>query len=249
MLRVGLSVSIVLVLAAAASGQPATVVDFDYRGELYEMDMYSTLFSDSALGEARRDLFARYVTDAADGRRRGQNPESVWEDGLTWTEKATFLAITAALHRLKTDDGDRLLDWVVSIEEIHGDAPIFDNNQAFRLYVRLDDAAVRHIDAGRGEFVNTCKTEPVAYDGFGSRHPDFCTNDLFDLQRKTDNRPNVQFNLSRDTRCADIDIDYRRGILHLTRDNSNVLASGHLRRFVAEYCDPGFRLRPTSGRD
>lgn len=243
-----------LVLAAFASGQPAGVVDFDYEGERYEMDVYSTLFGDSSLGEARRDLFARYLTDAAEGRRRGRDPESVWDDRLTWTEKATFLAITAALHRLKTDSGDRVLDWVVSIEEVHGDLSILDsnrsypNNQAFRLYVILDEAAVRHIDTGRGEFINTCRAEPVAYDGLGSRHPDFCTIDRFDLQRKTGNHPNVQFNVSRN-RCADIDIDYRRGLRHLGRDNSNVLASGNLQTFVDEYCDPGFRLRPAPGRD
>ena len=144
-----------------------------------------------------------------------------------------------------------MLDWVVSLQEIHGERSPpnnnrYPNNKAFRLYVKLNEAALEHIHEGDTfyrDFYNTCTEEYFPYDGSGSRHPDFCAPKRFDLQRKTDNYPNIQFNVSLNTGCADIDIDYRKGLAHMLRDNSNVLASGHTLRFLQEYCDPGFRVK------
>jgi len=241
-----------LVLASCASGQtPADPEVFVYRNVQYEMDAYSVTFGGDAIGTARRGMFDAYLANTTEGRARAagaKDAEEAWKS-LSWEEKTTFLANTAALHRLATEAGVSLLDWVLSLEQIHGETSLlegrrYSNNEAFRLYVRLSPSAIVHLENGSGTFRNACTADTLPYDGLGSTHPDFCGTGSFDFERKTDNHPNLQFNVSRDTGCADVDIDYRPGLLHITRDNSNVLASRQILKFEQEYCDPGFRLKP-----
>jgi hypothetical protein len=88
-----------------------------------------------------------------------------------------------------------------------------------------------------------CTKRSFGYDGLGTRHPDFCRpQHKFEHQRSVDNFPHLHFNFTESSGCVDIDIDYERGLLHLTRDNSNALADEHWRTFKKQYCDPGFRL-------
>ncbi len=92
---------------------------------------------------------------------------------------------------------------------------------------------------------NACVNRPLPWNGAGSRHPDFCRpGSSFELERKTDNLPNVQFNLTPGTRCADIDLDYERGLAHLGRGNSDVLAEDHSVKFQSVYCEFGVRRKP-----
>ncbi len=259
MVRWGRAVAFWMVAACSARGGNGSSggaeggkVVFEYKGVGYEMDSYQELFSGDPLAEGRRSLFEDYLSSAPEGRFRssgGKSASEVWE-ALTWEEKTTFLAITGALHKLATEAGEGLLGWAESLQEIHGEVSVtggkeYKNDEAFRLFVKLTQEAVAHIDAGNGSFSNACTAVSVTYDGLGSSHGDFCApGEDFEGERKTANHPNLQFNYSRGSRCADIDIDYRKGLGHLSRDNSNVLASKQIRKFEEQYCDAGFRLKP-----
>ena len=230
---------------------PTRTQKFTYRGQTFSIDPYKQLFGEAGPGPIRKALFESYLQHSPEGKLRvsgagSGEPEAVWQM-LTVEEKTTFLAITAALADLEDETRVNLLEWLQSLESIHGennfmDGSRFENNTAFRLFVRVGSAALAHLIAGRGQFRNLCRSRSFGYDALGSRHPDFCRLPaLFASQRKTDNFPNLHFNFTPGSPCVDIDIDYRVGLAHLTRDNSNVLADNQILLFEAEYCDPGFR--------
>jgi hypothetical protein len=223
---------------------------FKYRNRKVEFDSFKDLFGQKGIGLLRRALFEKYLLASPEGRQRAEQchstkAEAVWRT-LAIEEKSTFLAIATALGNLQIDSGGLLLEGVESLEEIHGEARFasgerFMNNEAFRIYVKFQPAALAHIVQGTGKFKNLCTKNSFGYDGLGSRHPDVCRpEERSENQRATDNHPRLHFNFTPSTRCVDIDIDYERGLLHLTRDNSNVLAGDHLRTFEKEYCEPGF---------
>ncbi|PYV86385.1 MAG: hypothetical protein DMG05_19835 [Acidobacteria bacterium] len=222
-----------------------------YKGRKYVLESYKDLFGNRPVGQSRRMLFEKYLQQSDEGKLRAarcstRKAEAVWHT-LTPEEKTTFLAITAALGSIENEAGINLLEWVESLEEVHGenkfsDGRRFDNNEAFRIYTKLQPAAVSHIAQGKGQFRSICTKRSFGYDGLGTRHPDFCRpQHKFEHQRSVDNFPHLHFNFTESSGCVDIDIDYERGLLHLTRDNSNVLADEHWRTFNKQYCDPGFR--------
>ena len=261
--------AVTLLLCAACStaqNVPASLTErFVYDGRTYELDGYAALFDAStSLGSARQRLFAAYLMTSPEGQARSQaagstDPAVVWSR-LAVEEKSTFVAITAALSCVEVDGGSsRFLDWLASLDEIHGDARFgggtLSNSEAFRLYARLTQAGLALLRQQAGTFRNTCNNEVYAYGGLGSTHVDYCaTSKLFDSDAKFDDSPGVQgiqfnFNDSRSD-CADIDIDYSV-FCHLTRGNSNVLdncgTGKHITRFVSEYGDgSGLRLVRTA---
>ena len=227
--------------------------EFQYRKKTYVMDGYTKLFDGHQLGKVRQALFEDYLKYSKEGQARRRacisgDAKEVWST-LTREEQTTFLAITGALATLKTDDGSNILHWIAALKEIHGERAFlgdkkFKNNEAFRLYATLTPKAIQHLEDAKKDFASSCIKKRIDYDGAGSRHPDYCESKKFDAERKTDNCPNLQFNYSCNSRCADIDIDYRRGFLHLFRNNSNILAGKQVLKFNKQYCDPGFRLKP-----
>jgi hypothetical protein len=248
---------LVLFLPAAVGqgGQP-----FQYRGDDYLMDPFSTLFGSTPVGLARKALFDGYLQNSAEGRQRvshahSSDPATVWAT-LDVEERTTFLVVTASSQILTTDQNDKVLAWFVSLDQIHGSTKPFvggeyDNNEAFRVYAHLIPRATAHVLASAGTFTNARTTKTFGYGGAGSRHPDFCRLPTkFDDEGKTDNAPNLQFNVTSGTNCADVDLDYDSGPEHFTKDNSNVLAHAnanfhtpHLKAFAKQYGDPGFRRR------
>jgi hypothetical protein len=224
---------------------------FKYRNRKVEFDSFKDLFGQNGVGLLRRVLFEKYLQASPEGRQRAEQcgstqAEAVWRT-VAIEEKSTFLAITAALGSLRVENGS-LLEWIESLEEIHGETRFlggerFMNNEAFRIYVKLQPEGMVHLLQASGELRNLCTKRSFGYNGLGSRHPDLCQPDeRYENQRSTDNYPHLHFNFTQSTRCVDIDIDYGRGLLHLTRDNSNVLAGDHLRAFEKEYCEPGFQF-------
>ena len=210
---------------------------FVYDGRTYELAAYGQLFDPMQdLGLSRGQLFGAYLTTSAEGKARAAqaqstNPKVVWAT-LEVEEKSAFVAATAALHCVEVDGGpSRLLTWIASIDEIHGERRFgggtLSNSEAYRLYVRLSAAGLALLRLEAGTFRNTCNNEMYDYGGNGSTHRDYCvTSGDFDSTAKFDDTPNVrgiQFNFNdKKSDCADVDIDYS-AMCHLTRGNSNVL--------------------------
>jgi hypothetical protein len=201
-----------------------------------------------------------YLKSSREGLGRAKqtgssDPPVVWAR-LDAEEKTTFLAVTAAASRLLRQDSGPMLSWFEQLDEIHGSVKPgggqYPNNQAFRLYIHLSKVGIAYVKAG-GEFTNTCTNRTVKSGGLGSKHPDFCNSpNKFQRQKPTKNSPRVQINVTDATGCADVDLDYDYdNDEHLTKDNSNVLASHpkadptdyppHPTIFSDQYCDLGFR--------
>jgi len=248
-----LPLCIALAWTGTAVGQPCAE-EVPYRNTVFLLDCHGRLFGPNDLGPFRQRIFERYLQEAPEGKLRvtraqSADPARVWGH-LTAEEKATFVAITGALGTLAESGGVKLNEWVIRLDAVHGEMDFgtgrtFGSNQAFRLYAQISDAARRHLLAGAGTFQNVCTKLALAYDGLGSRHPSYCQPPRrFEVERKTDLLPNLQFNFNRSNQCADIDIDYDRGVAHLGRDNSNVLHEQHVEEFHRAYCDPGLRRKP-----
>src|SRR5206468_2662787 len=154
-----------LLLYQAALTDAQASEKFKYRGQKYVLDSYKALFENNPLGQSRRMLFEKYLQQSDEGKLRAarsgaRKAEAVWRT-LTLEEKTTFLAITAALESLQAESGINLLEWVESLEEVHGenkfsDGRRFDNNEAFRIYTKFQPAAVAHVAQGAGQFKNLC---------------------------------------------------------------------------------------------
>lgn len=240
--------------AKAAQGVP-----FTYKGKNYVMDPFTTLFSSATrVGKVRLQLLSDYLKLSAEGMKRvtqagSSNPETVW-DLMSIEERTTFLSITAALGALEASKGVDLLTWVTALEEIHGLGPPgstaeYENEKAYRFYARMTPEGIQHVLDANGQFSNLCDKSTLTYGNIGSRHQDFCLlPNKFQDEGKTSNSPNLQFNVTAKNQCADIDLDFDTGILHGTKDNSNILGhqgvifhGSHLQSFNVDYCDPGFR--------
>ena len=253
---------------AACSGPAPEALDapeqFVFDGRTYELDSFGVLFNaGNGLGQRRNSLFVDYLNSSPEGqaRRVGANsndPMTVWSK-MAAEEKSAFVAITNALHCVEVDGGsNRMLDWVLSIIEIHGERKFggghLANSEAFRLYGRLTPTALDLLRNEAGTFRNTCNNETYGYVGSGSTHGDFCTppqkKQKFDSEAKFDDRSDfrgIQFNFNSDrSDCTDIDVDYSNAC-HLSRGNSNVLddcwGASHINRLTSEYgISSGLRL-------
>jgi hypothetical protein len=225
---------------------------FSYQGQNFEMDSYPVLFDQStSVGRERSRLFTDYLKSSTEGRARCTKakttvPDQVWLT-LTRDEQATFLAVTQSLDVVQPQSGK--IRWIERIDEIHGDKSFasgsaYPSNKAFRLYAHMTADGANAIKNSL-PLQKTCpKPAPLAWNGAGSKHPDFCQNGpSFDMERKTDNMPNIQFNLTPGTQCADIDLDYETGFAHLGRGNSDVLADDHTPKFESMYCRFGVRRK------
>jgi hypothetical protein len=234
---------------------------FTYRGETFLMSPFSVLFDSSTLGQARTRLFVEYLKSSPEGLARvkhagSSDPATVWAR-LDAEEKTTFLSVTAAASRLESAQSGTILSWFERLDQIHGSVKPgggdYKNNEAFRLYVHLAKPGIAYVKDG-GDFTNMCTKKVVKDGGFGSKHPDFCSNPpkKFQRQRPTRNSPRLQINVTDASGCADIDLDYDfDNAEHFTKDNSSVLGSHpnedprilppHTKVFVDEYCDLGFR--------
>ena len=219
--------AIIVVAAALTEAQGPGVEHLVFEGRTYELDGYEVLFDASTeRGIMRRTLFTDYVYSSAEGeeRRRLSNPQdppTIWRN-LATTEKATFVAITAALYCIRVNGQVRMLEWVTGVDEIHGaismDGQVFKGNEAFRLWARLTKSALIILREEESReltsFFNVCTNEIHEFGGDGSKHPDFCnTGSDFTYQAKINDSGGgfrgIQFNFNdRCADCGDIDVDY-----------------------------------------
>lgn len=260
------SAGLIVFLVACGAPSRGTVdsaEQFPYEDRTYELDGYNTLFaSTSSPGKVRRKLFAEYLTMSPEGKARrvkasSDDPAVVWRT-LAVEEKSTFVATTSAMYCVDVNAGQsRLIDWVLAIDEIHGDERFGGGrllaSEAFRLYARLTPTALGLVRTKSGTFLNNCNNKAYGYLGWGGTHGDYCLPKThFDSEAKFDGGfgfRGIQFNFNKSrSDCADIDIDYSQGC-HFTRGNSNVLddclLANHIERLKSEYgSGSGLRLVP-----
>lgn len=147
--------------------------------------------------------------------------------------RTTFEAVTHALMTTDlTDTSGRsmgsALTIVQSIEAINGKVPRARGDLQFRIYVVLEPEAVKKLKASNEFFRDRDNT--VFHHGYPLNY------------RQEGGAPSIQVSVAKDTRHADIDVDYRSAKFpmalingHLTAANSDVRAGGntqmHLQRW------------------
>lgn len=152
-----------------------------------------------------------------------------WKD-LTEEEQTTYLAITTALSQVHIGS-ETALDQVKKLQEIAGD-PSGKRHSAtvFRLYTAQTHQFKEWIESG-ARFKDTHGATHKTISAPGHKG--------YPKSRKTrDGVPNLQWAYTENHVKADIDLDGKRGLAHLSRENSDVRA--WYSRFRKKYGSPGF---------
>jgi hypothetical protein len=152
---------------------------------------------------------------------------------LSLSIRTTFEAVTHALltTHLTSKSGQPLgtaLDLVKSIETINGKVPKARGDLQFRMYVVLQPDALTKLKESTEFFRDHDNT--VYHHGYPLNY------------RQAGGLPSIQFSMSKDTRHADIDVDYRSSKFpealfngHLTASNSDVRAGTNTQKHVQRW--------------
>src|SRR5215475_11409932 len=147
--------------------------------------------------------------------------------------RTTFEAVTHALMTTQlTDKSGRsmgsALTIVQSIEAINGKVPRARGDLQFRIYVVLKPDALQKLKASKEFFRDRDNT--VYHHGYPLNY------------RQDGGAPSIQVSVAKDTRHADIDVDYRsakfpQGLVngHLTAANSDVRAGGNTQKHLQRW--------------
>jgi hypothetical protein len=147
-------------------------------------------------------------------------------DNARLSVRTTFDSVTHALLKAKLTDvsGKNLglaIDLVEAVDEVMGEESTAGGDRQFRIYVYLKPDAIDILAKSR-EFYRD-RDNSVYHKGFPISY------------RLKNGPPSIQFSISRDTKMADVDVDYRssgfpKGLLngHLTASNSDVRAGNNL---------------------
>jgi len=147
--------------------------------------------------------------------------------------RTTFEAVTHALMATElTDRSGRsmgsALDLVQSVEAINGKVPRARGDLQFRIYVVLKPDAVQKLKAS-GEFFRD-RDNTVFHHGYPLNY------------RQDGGTPSIQVSVAKNTRHADIDVDYRSAKFpealfngHLTAANSDVRAGGNTQKHLQRW--------------
>src|SRR5215475_10842394 len=152
---------------------------------------------------------------------------------FSMSTRTTFEAVTHALMTTELTDksGKSLgsaLNLVQSIESINGKVPRARGDLQFRIYVVLQPDAVEKLKASSEFFRDRDNT--VYHHGYPLNY------------RQDGGAPSIQFSVAKDTRHADIDVDYRSAKFpaalvngHLTAANSDVRAGGNTQKHLQRW--------------
>jgi|HubBroStandDraft_2_1064218.scaffolds.fasta_scaffold00816_6 hypothetical protein len=147
-------------------------------------------------------------------------------DNARLSVRTTFDAVTHALLKAKlTDlqgkDLGRAIDLVDAVDEVMGGESAVGGDRQFRVYVYLKPNAVDTLTKSQEFFRDRDNT--VYHKGFPICY------------RLKNGPPSIQFSISRDSKMADVDVDYRasgfpKGLVngHLSASNSDVRAGNNL---------------------
>jgi hypothetical protein len=147
-------------------------------------------------------------------------------DGARLSVRTTFDAVTHALLKAKLTDVNgnnlgRAIDLVDAVDEVMGEESTAGGDRQFRVYVYLKPNAMDTLIKSQ-EFYRD-RDNTVYHKGFPISY------------RLKNGPPSIQFSISRDSKMADIDVDYRSSGFpkslvngHLTASNSDVRAGNNL---------------------
>jgi hypothetical protein len=176
------------------------------------------------LPEQRRlvDDYIRHYNETTGGK---VIPQEAY-DNARLSVRTTFDSVTHALLKANLTDvsGKNLglaIDLVEGVDEVMGEESTAGGDRQFRVYVYLKPNAMDILTKSQ-EFYRD-RDNSVYHKGFPISY------------RLKNGPPSIQFSISRDTRMADVDVDYRssgfpKGLLngHLTASNSDVRAGNNL---------------------
>src|SRR5689334_11370018 len=147
--------------------------------------------------------------------------------------RTTFEAVTHALMTTELTDKSgksmgNALDLVQSIEAINGKVPRARGDLQFRIYVVLKPDALQKLKASSEFFRDRDNT--VYHHGYPLNY------------RQDGGTPSIQISVAKDSRHADIDVDYRSAKFpealfngHLTAANSDVRARGNTQKHLQRW--------------
>lgn len=152
---------------------------------------------------------------------------------FSMSTRSTFEAVTHALMSTELTDKSgksmgSALDLVQSIESINGKVPHARGDLQFRIYVVLKPDALQKLKASNEFFRDRDNT--VYHHGYPLNY------------REDGGAPSLQVSTAKDTRHADIDVDYRSAKFpqalingHLTAANSDVRAGGNTQKHLQRW--------------
>ena len=161
------------------------------------------------------------------------NSQPTEYDQFSLSTRTTFDAVTHALMttELRDKSGKSMgnaLRLVQSIEAINGKVPHARGDLQFRVYVVLKPDALEELKASREFFRDRDNT--VFHHGYPLNY------------RQDGGAPSIQVSIAKDTRHADIDVDYRSAKFpvallngHLTAANSDVRAGGNTQKHIQRW--------------
>jgi hypothetical protein len=149
-------------------------------------------------------------------------------DSARLSVRTTFDAVTHALLKAKLTDVNRknlgcAIDLVDAVDEVMGEESTVGGDRQFRVYVYLKPNAMDTLTKSQ-EFYRD-RDNTIYHKGFPICY------------RLKNGPPSIQFSISRDSKMADVDVDYRSSGFpkslvngHLTASNSDVRAGNNLDR-------------------
>ena len=183
------------------------------------------------LGPAQRQLIDEWYADY--NKMTHDNSQPTDYNQFSMSTRTTFEAVTHALMTTELTDksGKSLgnaLSIVESIEAINGKVPRARGDLQFRLYVVLKPDALQKLKDS-GEFFRD-RDNTVYHHGYPLNY------------RQDGGAPSIQISVAKDTRHADIDVDYRSAKFpnalvngHLTAANSDVRAGGNTQKHLQRW--------------
>src|SRR5215471_5878859 len=183
------------------------------------------------LSPAQRELINEWYAEY--NQMTHDNSQPTEYNQFSMSTRTTFEAVTHALMTTPLTDKTgksmgNALDLVQSVEAINGKVPHARGDLQFRIYVVLKPDALERLKASNEFFRDRDNT--VYHHGYPLNY------------REDGGAPSIQVSIARDTRHADIDVDYRSAKFpqalingHLTAANSDVRAGGNTQKHLQRW--------------
>src|SRR5262249_30032469 len=222
--------ALVFLLAATVNGQNLSVqsVNLQSQTPAARQQFHGTY---EELSPAQRGLIDEWYAEY--NQMTHDNSQPTDYNQFSMSTRTTFEAVTHALMTTPLTDKSgksmgSALDLVQSIEAINGKVPRARGDLQFRIYVVLKPDALGKLKASSEFFRDRDNT--VYHHGYPLNY------------RQDGGAPSIQVSVAKDTRHADIDVDYRSAKFpaalvkgHRTAANSDVRAGGNTQKHLQRW--------------